>query len=277
MKMRMAAGLIAGAGLVLGLAGAANATVYGFNLNPVAGGGPNYDYNGNGGAINNINATFDNVSKTLTFDVLFGPPQGAQGGSSLATNGFWLVINNGPNPKNHPGELAIFYFDASRVFNGTNGPAYLTAYGYNGANSSNSWQDGNNQVAGNQTPDLIKGKNESAGFVIGNLRASDTAGQRRLGFTINATDIMNRTPLYPVAGTNWYGAGFDQKLGIWFHPAQVYATTYDNGRGGLTSLNPGPEGWIDGQNFMTTIIPAPSSLALVGLGGLAIARRRRAN
>ena len=50
-------------------------------------------------------------------------------------NSFYLVLNAGANPKNHQGELAILYVDATDRAN-----PILTVYGYIG--TLGSWRDG---------------------------------------------------------------------------------------------------------------------------------------
>jgi hypothetical protein len=235
------------------------------------GNGSQYGRSDAGGTVESINSTFDSVTKRLTFDVFFS---GATSGGPLLTSGFWLVLDNGPNPKTHAGELAIMYFDAATLSS-----PKLTVYGYNGQNANNSWQDGASDVAGNQAGDLIKGVNDTAGFINSIVAENTTVGgvqYRHMKFDINAADIIGHTPLYPETGP-WYGTGYDNLLGLWFHPVDVITATYEaGGHGKVNNLSTSGEGYLDGQNFTTHIIPAPASVALMGLGGLVAMRRRRA-
>jgi hypothetical protein len=270
--------LAAAAGVVALAAGTSQAVLFGWNYTKgQPGQGSQYERSDAGGTVESINSTFDSSTKRLTFDVLFSGANNTA--SPLVTNGFWLVVDNGPNPKTHSGELSILYFDASRVFAGTASAPTLTSYEYNGVNANTSWRDGNGDGT-TDGGDLIKGANDAAGFIFNASAGTQTiAGQtyRRLTFDINATDIIGHTPLFPVAGTDWYGTGFDDHLGIWFHPAQIFNASYDaGGHGGITALSTASEGWLDGQNFTTTRIPGPASATLLGLGGLIAARRRRA-
>ncbi|HVU64216.1 MAG TPA: hypothetical protein VHC70_09580, partial [Phycisphaerales bacterium] len=209
-----------------------------------------------GGTVETITATFNPATKRLTFDAYFS---GATSGGSLITSGFWLVLNNGPNPKTHPGELAIFYFDASTLSS-----PKLTVYGYNGQNANTSWQDGNPDVSGNQAGDLIKGVYETS-FINAILAENTTvngASRRHLKFDIDATDIINHVPLYPAASP-WFGTGFDSSLGLWFHSVDVFTATYESSgsgvRGGITSLSTQTEGWLDASDRTTTSNdPCPS-------------------
>jgi hypothetical protein len=273
MNLLVASRLAAAAGVVVLASTAAHATMFSWNyVKGQPGLGSQYDRNDTGGTVESINATFDSTSKRMTFDVFF---TGATPGSSLITSGFWLVLDNGPNPKTHAGELAILYFDAATL-----SAPKLSVYGYNGQNASNSWQDGASDQAGNQPGDLIKGIYETSGFINSIIAENTTVGgtaMRHMKFDINAADIVGHTPLYPETGP-WQGTGFDNHLGIWFHPVDVFTATYESSSGGkrgkITGLTTQTEGWLDGQNF--TSIPTPASVALLGLGGLVAMRRRRA-
>lgn len=279
MKVSAFARLAAAAGFAIALASSAHATIWGWQYtNGVNPGGSNVGINNNGGTVQTINAQFDDATKRLTFDVLFS---GVTNGGPLVTNGFWLVLNDGPNPKNKTGELAILYFDASRVFAGTDLNPRLSVYEYNGKNNNSSWTDGNGDGVGGDAA-LIKGIYEGASF-INSISAQDVtiAGQqrRRLRLDIDASSLVNRIPTFPSPGVQWHGTGFDDKLGLWFHPAQIFNASYEaktsTAKGRITSLSVQGEGWIDGSDFTTFIVPAPSSAALLGLGALVATRRRR--
>ena len=278
MNLSLATRLFAAAGVVALASTSVHAVLYSWNYTKgQPGNGSQYERSDNGGTVESINSTFDSGNNHLTYDVLFSGANNTA--SPLVTNGFWLVLDNGPIPRTHAGELAIFYFDASRVFAGTAATPTLTAYGYNGQNANNSWTDGNNDGVPDGG-DLIKGAFET-GFISSISAGTQTiAGQtyRRLRFDINATDLISHVPLFPVAGTTWKGTGFDQHLGIWFHPAQIFNASYESSggghRGAITSLTTAQEGFLDGSNF-TTMIPAPGGVALLGLGGLSTLRRRR--
>ncbi len=266
--------LAATVGVVALASSGAQATMFGWNyVKGQPGNGSQYSRSDTGGTVESINSTFDSTTKRLTFDVFF---TGATSGGPLITSGFWLVLDNGPNPKTHAGELAIMYFDAATLSS-----PKLTVYGYNGQNANNSWQDGSSDTAGNQPGDLIKGIYET-GFINQILAENTTVAgvnYRHMKFDIDASDIISHTPLYPDTGP-WYGTGFDSHLGIWFHPVDVFTGTYESTgpgkRGKLTGLTTATEGFLDGSNFSTYIIPAPASVALIGLGGLVGLRRRRA-
>ncbi len=268
--------LAAAIGTAVLAASSAQAVVWQWNFTKGQAG--NYGTNNTGGTVETIVSTFDDATKRLTFDVLFSAPNNGSGAAS--TNGFWLVLNDGPNPKNNPGELAIFYFDASRVFDSDplNNAVIMTAYEYNGRNDNSSWNNGDGDNTANESNDfngLIYGRNEAGLFINSISATSENGGNaRRMRFDINAAAIVSRSPAYPEANTTWHGTGFDDQLGIWFHPAQIFNASYQNsGRGKINSLSVQGEGWLDGEFFRT--VPTPGTAALLGMAGLLVTRRRR--
>jgi len=258
----------AAAGLAFVVAAHAGATMFSWSF--LKGQAPQ---NTAGGTIESINATYDSATKRLTFDALLS---GANAGSPAITRGFTLVIDNGPDPKGRPGELAIFYFDASVL-----AAPKLSVYGYNGQNANTSWLDGSASQPGLQSPDLIKGVYDTS--YIHSISATDvevfpgspSPDSRRFRFDIDATDVNSHEPLHPETGP-WKGAQFDTGVGIWFHPAGAFDAAYQTRSGGLpgrfTSLSTGSEGWLD---ISVHAIPAPECTAILGLAGVAAMRRRR--
>lgn len=250
--------VLAAAGVALAVCASASADVLVWDFTPGMPG--SYDLNNAGGAVGSIHTTFDTVTKQLEFTVNF---------TNQITKGYWLALNGGPNPKSHSGEMALFYFDAQSLAS-----PKLTAYAFNGQNAPNSWQDGS-PAGGNQTPDLIKGVNESASW-IQSISAMNVGAGRTLSFVIDATDIINHTPMYPDAVDPWTGTGYGDELGIWMHPVTNFNAAYTGTRGKINSLSLGTQGWLDGSFLPTTrIVPAPGAAALAGMGGLVLLRRRR--
>lgn len=239
--------------------GVARADLFTWDWTPASTDGSNLGYSDKGGAINSIHGEFDTTSQSLKWLVNY------QDSSFNDTEGFTLALNNGPNPKGHSGELALIYFDASRS------TPILTAYGYNGQNSTTTFYDGSER-GGTQTPDLI-GSSRSGGSWINNLidrRESD--GSITLGFEIDASAINGHVPMHPGPGgiADWFGTGFDDHLGIWMHSFRDLSTHYAGNY--LTQWNAKCEGWLDGSDFTT--VPEPGTLALLAIGGVALIRRR---
>lgn len=221
-----------------------------------------YGTNNNGGTFESITSTFNTDTNALTWDVTF---------SDQVTEGFILALNDGPNPKGHAGELGLLYVDFTDAISPN-----MLAYAYNGLTSNNSYLDGDGNAAGIQTPDDIVDADDRGGSGwINNLTLVDTPdGKRRIMFDIDASIINNSSPVYP-GSSPWFGTGFGEELGVWFHPYQNLNTQYDPGSGLLTQWS-GQGGWLDGRDFTTQEIPSPGPVALIaGAGLLAGSRRRR--
>jgi len=221
-------------------------------------------YGNNVGDITNLTGRYNTVSETFswTFDI----ERNAQG--DLA-NGFWLVLNDGPNPKGIPNELAIMYFDATDI----NAPV-LTVYTYNGQRAptgDNSWDDGNGDGVGGD-PDPIFSSITDVGTTFNLIAQENSADSLTLGFTIDATGINAHDPLFGDAA-DWEGVRFDELIGFWFHPSILGTTAYDL-NGFLTQYDVIKRGSFDRTNVQTTEVPEPSSMLLM-LAGMGLAVRRK--
>lgn len=240
--------------------GIANASLYEWDWTPASTDGSNLGYNSYGGDINTIHGEFNTTTQTLKWLVNY------KNESHFDPEGFTLALNNGPNPKGHAGELALIYFDATR-----SNPV-LTAYGYNGQNSTSTFYDGS-QNAGIQTPDLIGSSRSSASWIIDMIDRREADNSITLGFEIDASAINGHTPMHPGPGgiSDWFGMGFDDHLGIWMHSFRGLETSYAGNY--LTQWDAKKEGWLDGSDFTT--VPEPGTLCLLALGGWTLVRRRK--
>jgi len=220
-----------------------------------------------------MTAEFDPATKRFKWDFTTG----------TQTNGYWLALSPGPNPKGHAGELAILFLDAKTLSANSSITPKLTAYSYNGQNGITSYLDGNAAVAGNQTPDRIwSSLNPDTTGTVMQLSATDTGTTRRFIVELDASVIQNHLPLYPnPAGDDWTGLAFGQQMGTWFHPTAGLNTAYGTDPSNpnfnyLTSFTYTSQASYDTSNLTTQwVIPTPGSIALLGLAGLVGARRRR--
>ncbi len=248
-----------------------------------------------------LETTYDTVSKEFTWSATFSPSTvpGVSRERSLPT-GFVLVVNDGPEPKGRVGELAAIYFD------GDTNPSdpIISAYAYNGADSATSYRVGVDSMflsplVGSAPPDRIVSELDptSPAFVNSAAVTENTDGTRTLSMSLDASVIQAHVPLYapydyvgvgsnevgPIA-EGWFGLGFAQQVGIWFHPYLVGAN-YDS-EGYLVAQGGRDGGWNEGRtdvayydvaNLPTDLVPEPTTAALLLISGsLFLARRRTA-
>ncbi|MCW5937893.1 MAG: PEP-CTERM sorting domain-containing protein [Fimbriimonadaceae bacterium] len=253
-------------GLVGSLAGRANASEYQWVWD-----GDTSGTNMSGGVVTDIRSTFNTVSQRFTFTANFAAtPQNDK------TEGFWLAVSGGPNPKGHAGELALMYFDATTFLNG--GDPTLTVYAYNGINGDTSYQDGAPQ-AGNQPPDKIVSSKVTTSWINQLSVVNEANGTRTMKVDLDATAINAHVPANPGPGGpgEWTGLAYGEHIGIWFHQVSGLTTQYENG---FLKENGGwqwrKQGWIDLHDKPTESVPEPATIIALGAGVAAFLRRKRA-
>lgn len=240
----------------------AAATEYQFSWTPASGGG----INNAGGTIHSVLSKYNTVTKRFSWYLTLGAIPG--GGGEYA-KGMYLAVSPGPNPKGHAGELSILYFDAS----GSN--PRLTAYAYNGKTDGvDSWKDGST-ASGIQTPDRIKSSVNSPGWTTDLSVVDNGNGTKTYRMAFDGSDIIDHAPLYPGPGgqAEWTGIGYGNNIGVWMGTLTTLSTSYTDGF--LSTFTWGNRGWLDGANFTTTVVPEPTSMAVLGLGALALLRKRK--
>lgn len=252
------------AAATLAVAAAASASSWSWNWTSAQGGG---SISNVAGTFKAISASYDDVTKVFTWNTTF---------SDKVTTGFTLAVNDGPNPKGKPGELALIYFDATSSMSNPK----VSVFGYNGANSYNSYVDGDGVVAGNQAPKLVKAAGTQSQLLPWLLNANvvDSAAGRTFSLSIDATSINNYVNSYSAQyGVAWTGIHFDDQVGLWQHTFKSLTTHYTGG-GQLDNWSSGTQGYFDGSNFSTLLaipLPTGAGMGLAGLLGVGIAIRRR--
>jgi hypothetical protein len=185
--------------------------------------------------LESIESTYNTSSKQFTWDVAFND-------SASGVDGFWLVVNNGPNPKSSDvNELAIMYGDMES--------GILTTYAYNGRNSSNSYLN------------------------PGTLLQTDTFTVSSDGLSIDID--VSAINAWASPDKDYSGIQYDEKVGIWFHISK--GSNFNYGQTGLLQqYGYASQGWYDSANLSAAEVPEPGAIALLlfGLAGLRLCKKR---
>ncbi len=236
-----------------GIAGAASAgSVYSFDLNrqgkhmvdehgeKVAAG-----INDKAGKVLNVSGSYDTGSHELTWSTTIGK----KGWSSF--DGFWLVINDGGNPKQlaQEGKLGIMYFDAwSRD---------VTIYQYTHRGGS-SYKNGQLLASTKLDDSFVKSVD------IDMHHDSKTAS-----LTLDLAAVNS------AMGGDWMGMQFGSQVGIWMHVFDFGQIKYRHD-GSIKSWCFKKHGWLDTNGIDTKVVPTPTA-AMAGLAGLGLLGSRRKN
>jgi PEP-CTERM motif len=229
-------------------------------------GPPGVGYNSAAGEVLDIVGKYDSTGDLFSWSVTLG-----RNNKGKLANGFWLVVSNGPNPKDlAPGsELAILYVDARAS------QKRITAYEYDGENADSSYQD----------PGAFLGS-----FSGLNVQNSDNNNTRTISF--NDLDVSGIN-----ASLNDPGISFANKIGIWMHPVVLKNGTSYYDKSDRKKHRPGmikdwrysAQGWYDSEGECSVgfnkpdcedgggEVPEPSTMLLFLAGALGLetlARRR---
>jgi MYXO-CTERM domain-containing protein len=240
-------------------AGAASADVSWIWSRAVNGGA---GLNDNGGVFQSARADYVPAINRFAFKATF---------SNAVTNGYWLAVSPGDNPKGHSGELALLYVDLSNI-----AAPKVTAYAYNGINGDNSHVDGSN-ASGVQAPSKIASTHatDPSKRLNAIVTVTDANGGRTIDLVLDSSIIQSYAPQYP-GNTPWTGLEIGPAFGIWWHPVTGLQTNY--GADGFLGQNSSDwswtsQGWFDAAHL--PVVPTPGAAALLALAGVAAGRRRR--
>ena len=203
----------------------------------------NPSHNPAGGEIEQVTTTYDDETGVMEWTHRVSPE----------SDSFWLVVTGGPNPKKASGEYVILYGDEA---NGT-----VTAYEYDGNNGTQSYNTLSNYLG-----TYALNVTQEGGFDV-------------FHFSIDSADIDAAYASSGGSASYWQGLGFEENIGLWFHPAVGLNYQYDQ-TGGITGINYSANhsaGWYDVGDLVTQV-PEPGTLGLLllGAGSLFVARRRSA-
>lgn len=244
---------IALAALTFGISNSASATLYTYDVTAPTG-------SHNAGKVTDIVTTFNTITEKFTWSHAINDK--GNGGQS---DGFWLVVTDGPNPKTHAGEYAILYGDADA--------GKVTAYEYSGLNNGNSWNNPGNFL-GSWNLNVARNSANTASTFSFNIDATTLNST----YTGHCSDVTNNCDNNGTEwnSTLWDGLAFGERMGYWFHPFINSSFSY-NENGEITSFSQSQQGWYDKGNLRTTAsVSEPATLALFGLAlGLGFAARRR--
>lgn len=241
--------------------------VYSFSVSANSAGQLPYGGNSNvAGTFNTVSASYDTNTNQFSLDVLF---------DDRKTDGIWMAINGGPNPKGHAGEMAILYFGKKA---GTN-TLVLSAYAYNGLNGNTSYKDGNGDgISGDA--DFITNSILDSSFLLSGGINDVSGGKRRVHFSMDASDIQSHSPANP-GSTPWTGVAFGPQAGLWLHTLKGSSFDFYSSSNKIKNLTYWKQGWYD-ANFIPTEnpgtgipMPAAAGLGLAGLLTVGSQRRRR--
>lgn len=169
---------------------------------------------GQSGILRQLTARFDDLSNHFTWSANFLPCDG------FLPDGYQLIVSEGPNPKNHPGEYVAIFFDRSTD------PTrpIVNVFGYRG--NSDSHRVGDSDGSNFFPPDRIRSNHpltgdDGAGWLIAATSTDHPDGSRTLHLELDTTVFRSHVPAYTRPNTPWQGLWFTDRIGFWFTPKTV--------------------------------------------------------
>lgn len=170
--------------------------------------------------------------------------------ASNKSDGFWLVVSDGPMPNKD--EYTIFYGDVAK--------GVVSAYQYDIDLGAYSFTEMDRYLT---TYALDYNHSGSAGT---------------FSFEVN-TGYLNDASNFPDLNNpgDWKGTLFNEWIGAWFAPTLDTVVTYFD-TGEIDTAKASTNGWVDGSYYKTTEVPEPSTgflfaLAALFIGGTRILRK----
>ncbi|MDH3583521.1 MAG: PEP-CTERM sorting domain-containing protein [Phycisphaerae bacterium] len=218
------------------------------------------DWTHEAGYIESVGGWYDDVTHQLKWEVHFDLTQDDNGaGDGRTPDGFFLVVNSGGVPTSSGDNLAAYYFDR----NGDGTDPRLSVYRYDGGRDR-TWETGELLLS---TEDAISDDSWVNHLSVETTKVDGVYTARWMTMDINVGELLDM-------GVN---TGWDEEIGVWFHPVDNTSIAY-NADGSLGDFWFDFRGSFDINNDVTTttnVIPEPASFGLLGLGSLALMRRRR--
>lgn len=136
--------------------------------------------------------------------------------SDQGKDGFWLVVTDGDNPKGDSSDFAILYGDLKEN--------RITAYTYDGANNSNSYD---------------------SGTFLGTFDNAFSSGGQHARYGYDMTMFsLDVGAINDAFGDMWTGVALGEKAGIWFHQSEGSQFEY-GADGNILDYSFASQMWLD--------------------------------